>query len=93
MTEKIEKLVRMANQIADFFGPYPDAEATAGIETHLRSFWTPAMRKDLLDFAEAGGQGLRPRVVVAIARFRAGPSPLDKAVAGQKEAQAASDAG
>ena len=42
MSEKIEKLVRMANQIADFFAPYPEEEAVAGMQQHIRSFWTPA---------------------------------------------------
>jgi formate dehydrogenase subunit delta len=94
MTEKIQKLVRMANQIADFFRPYSDEEATAGIDEHIRSFWTTSMRKELIAFAEAGGQGLQPRVVAAIERLRAPPSVIHKAVAGPEElGQATSDAG
>ena len=64
MSEKIEKLVRMANQIADFFVPYPDAEAVAGVREHIRSFWTPGMREELLAFFAAGGVGLKPRVLI-----------------------------
>jgi formate dehydrogenase subunit delta len=94
MSEKIEKLVRMANQIADFFAPYPDAEAVAGVQQHIRSFWTPGMRKELVAFAEAGGAGLKPRVMLAIEGFRAGPSPISKVPAGpEKLGQATSDAG
>lgn len=94
MTEKMQKLVRMANQIADFFGPYSDAEAVAGVQEHIRSFWTTAMRAELLAYAEAGGEGLRPRVVLALEQLRKGPSPIHKAVAGPEEVgQAASDAG
>ena len=57
MSEKIEKLVRMANQIADFFTPYSEAERIAGVKEHIRSFWTPRMREELLAFADAGGKG------------------------------------
>ena len=30
-----DDLVRMANQIAQFFTPYPTDEAVAGVEEHL----------------------------------------------------------
>ena len=52
------------------------------------------MREELLAFAEAGGQGLKPRVMLAIEGFRAGPSPISKVTAGpEKLGQATSDAG
>ena len=35
-SEKIAKLVRMANQIGDYFRTLPEAEATAGAADHLR---------------------------------------------------------
>lgn len=44
---KPDDLVRMANQIAQFFAPYPPPEAVAGVAEHLEKFWTPAMRKEL----------------------------------------------
>jgi formate dehydrogenase subunit delta len=69
MQEKMAKLVRMANQIGDFYGPYQDAEAVTGIYEHLRSFWTKSMRAELIAFAKAGGEGLRPRVALALERF------------------------
>jgi formate dehydrogenase subunit delta len=94
MSEKIEKLVRMANQIADFFTPYSEAEAVAGIKEHLRAFWTMRMREELLAFADAGGAGLKPRMILALAGFHTGPSPVSKVTAGPETVgQAASDAG
>ena len=42
-----EDVVRMANQIAAFFAPYPRDEAVAGVAGHITSFWTPAMRARL----------------------------------------------
>lgn len=43
-----DDLVRMANQIAQFFSPYPEADAVDGIREHLEKFWTPSMRKELV---------------------------------------------
>ncbi len=54
------KLDLMANQIAAFFRSYPDEEAVAGIHDHIRSFWSPAMRRDLLARAGAGLRAARP---------------------------------
>jgi formate dehydrogenase subunit delta len=94
MSEKMQKLVRMANQIADFFGPYGDPQAVAGIQEHLRSFWTPAMLKELRAYAEADGNDLRPRVILALKRSTTAESPIEKVTAGPKElGQATSDAG
>ena len=84
----------MANQIADFFAPYSEAEAVAGVEQHIRSFWTPRMREELLAFADAGGTGLKPSVMAALSGIRGGPSPTGKVQAGpEKVGQVASDAG
>ncbi len=48
-----DDLVRMANQIAQFFSAYPEEDAIEGIRDHLQKFWPPSMRKELL--AAAGG--------------------------------------
>lgn len=95
MSEKIEKLVRMANQIADFFAPYSEKEAVAGVGQHIKAFWTPRMRSDLLAFVDAGGQGLKPPVIAAMAGMRSpASSPISKVTAGpEKLGQATSDAG
>ena len=95
MSEKIEKLVRMANQIADFFTPYSEAEAVAGVREHIRSFWTPGMRRELVAYADAGGKGLKPPVIAAIDGVRPGAeSPISKVPAGPEEVgEATSDAG
>ena len=44
-------LVRMANQIAHFFAPYPHDDAVEGVRDHLVKFWDPGMRKELLSIA------------------------------------------
>jgi formate dehydrogenase subunit delta len=39
-----------------------------GIRQHLQSFWTPAMRRQLAEWAEANaGEGLDPKVQEALA--------------------------
>ena len=48
-----ENLVRMANRIGDFFEAMPDSdEALAGIAAHIRRFWEPRMRRELLAHIE-----------------------------------------
>ena len=67
-----DTLLRMANQIGAFFEPMPDRdEALRDIGTHLKKFWTPAMRQALLAHLDAqAGQGLSAIVVTAITRHR-----------------------
>jgi len=55
-----EDLVRKANQIAAFFAPYPEEEAVEGVVGHMKSFWVPAMHRQLADHIAAGGEGLSP---------------------------------
>ena len=84
----------MANQIADFFKAYPDDKAVAGVQEHLRSFWTLKMRDELAAHAAAGGKGLDAKVLEAIRRSTAAESPAEKVTAGPDEVgQLASDAG
>ncbi|RJL05628.1 formate dehydrogenase [Paracoccus aestuarii] len=59
-----EKMVTMANQIATFFDSQPGAAAER-IAAHLRDYWEPRMRAQLLTFLQNGGQGLKPSVVEA----------------------------
>jgi formate dehydrogenase subunit delta len=57
------KMVHMANQIALFFAAYPHDEAVAGVADHLKKFWEPRMRAQLLAYLAEGGTGLHPLVV------------------------------
>lgn len=55
----IEQLVGMANDIAAFFHGAADRdEAVQGVATHLRRYWDPRMRKQIIEYHRAGGQGL-----------------------------------
>lgn len=68
-----DALVRMANQIGDFFVAMPDREeALEGIATHLKKFWEPRMRREFLAHIDEKGSGALHAVVAeAIARHRA----------------------
>ena len=55
-----ETLVRMANQIADFFKIQPANEAVAGTADHIRRFWDPRMRAMMAEHLAHGGAGLNP---------------------------------
>lgn len=81
----VERLVQMANQIGRFHEGFPDhGEALLGTATHLRRFWDPRMRRELLAHVDArGGAGLSPLVQEAIAAHRTflEPPPANPPVA------------
>jgi len=70
-----ERIVYMANQIATFFESAARGAEAAGVAGHINDFWEPRLRAVLLAHAAAGGAGLRPAVMAAIAAVRppAGP--------------------
>ncbi|TXI44388.1 formate dehydrogenase subunit delta [Methylophilus sp.] len=65
---EVEKLIKMANQIGDFFEANPDVEeAKLEIASHLKKFWNSVMIKSLVAHVQQHqGQGLHPRVLAAI---------------------------
>jgi formate dehydrogenase subunit delta len=65
-------LVRMANQIADFFRNKPEEEAVAAAASHINKFWDPRMRtKMIAHLAGGGGEDLNPIALKAAQRIRA----------------------
>jgi formate dehydrogenase subunit delta len=67
-----EKLVHMANRIGEFFDAWPDHdEALEGIASHLRKFWEPRMRRELLALIDSGrADALMPLVREAVTAQR-----------------------
>ncbi len=63
---KPEKLVMMANQIGAFFASQKGDEAVHGVADHLKKYWDPRMLEALFAHAQAGGEGLDPRVRRAV---------------------------
>ena len=66
----VEKLVRMANQIAVFFASQPEAGAEAGVADHIRSFWNPVMRRQIYAHLDQGEKGLDPLALRALSLLR-----------------------
>lgn len=55
----IERMVEMANDIANFFAADPDrAAAVAGVAGHIKRYWEARMVRQMLAHLDAGGHGL-----------------------------------
>jgi formate dehydrogenase subunit delta len=68
----IDRLVAMANDISTFFAAEsPPERAAEDVAQHLRRFWEPRMRRQIIaHLREHGGEGLEPlarRAVQALA--------------------------
>jgi formate dehydrogenase subunit delta len=87
---KSSDLVRMANQISDYWSVYPKAEAIDGIAKHIHASWEPRMRNVMKEHIDKGGEGLSPLFLEAMADYFKGPkSPASKATSGKSAASSA----
>lgn len=70
----------MVNDIASFFQSEPDREiALDGVASHIKRFWDPRMRRELLVWLDDhGGEGLEE---LALASIRAHREMLQPAAA------------
>jgi formate dehydrogenase subunit delta len=67
----IERLVRMANDIGNFFRSEPEHEvAVEGIASHMKRFWDPRMRREIVAHLEGGGDGLSDLAREAVRKLR-----------------------
>ena len=67
----IERLVRMANDIGNFFKAEPEhAQAVEGVATHMKRFWDPRMRKEIVAHLDGGGDGLSELAKEAVGKLR-----------------------
>jgi formate dehydrogenase subunit delta len=73
----IQHLIHMANQIGDFFEAEPDRTAALeGIAGHIKRFWDPRMRREILQWMdEHGGEELKPLVLDALRAHRQSLQP------------------
>jgi formate dehydrogenase subunit delta len=64
---RVERLVAMANDIGAFFNADADKQAAASsVATHLKRYWDPRMRRQIIQHYKDGGAGLDPIVRTAI---------------------------
>ncbi|MBU2937755.1 MULTISPECIES: formate dehydrogenase subunit delta [Pacificibacter] len=60
-----DKMIRMGNQIAEFFRTQPGIDPAAKTLEHIIDFWEPRMRQQLCDYVAEGGSGLDAEVIKA----------------------------
>ena len=74
-----DKIVKMANQIASFFEAEPDrAVVVESIASHLKRFWDPRMRREILRIVdEPAGDGLHDTVREAVRGNRERLTPVE----------------
>ena len=65
----IDTLVKMANQIGQFFSAQKSGDRTADAADHLKRFWDPRMRARIVDYVAEGGNGLNPTALEAVRRI------------------------
>ena len=65
---RAERLVSMANDIGAFFNAETDKTVAAqGVATHIKRYWDPRMRREIITHYRDGGAGLDPLVRSAVA--------------------------
>ena len=71
MSMKIEKLVKMANDISAFFDADPDKTiAAAGVKNHISRSWELRMRQAIIEHLNNhDGEGLSPLAKRAVAQI------------------------
>lgn len=75
----IENLVKMANQIGQFFEAEPDQnQAINDIASHLKRFWDPRMRSAIIAHVDQGGEGLLEIVATTVKTKRELLQPAQK---------------
>lgn len=68
----VKRLVTMANDIARYFACEPDREAgVEAVADHLRKFWTPRMREQIVVHLSAEDSGLDALSRSAVERLAA----------------------
>jgi formate dehydrogenase subunit delta len=68
---EIERLVKMANDIGNFFNAEPDRDtAVNGTADHIRKFWDPRMKRAIIaHLRKEGGVGLSELARTAVTRL------------------------
>jgi formate dehydrogenase subunit delta len=64
------EITRLANDIAVQFAHRTYTEASRATAEHMRNFWDPRMRRQLIELVSAGGGDLDPVAVAAAAQLK-----------------------
>jgi formate dehydrogenase subunit delta len=67
---KIERLIKMANDISDFFNAESDKEIAAeGVKNHILRAWEPRMRQAIIAYCQEGGEGMSELAKAAVLKL------------------------
>jgi formate dehydrogenase subunit delta len=67
---KTERLIKMANDISDFFNAESDKDTAAeGVKNHILRVWEPRMREAIIAYAKQDGSGLSELAKTAVGRL------------------------
>jgi formate dehydrogenase subunit delta len=70
---KIERLIKMANDIGDFFNAESDKEVAAeGVKKHILRSWDPRMRRAIITYCQEDGAELSDLAKTAVSRLEQG---------------------
>jgi formate dehydrogenase subunit delta len=72
---ELHHLIKMANEIGGFFAQMPREEAISSTAAHLKSFWEPRMRRQIIDYAQRDGGELHELVRAAVLKLAPPPAP------------------
>ncbi|HXV01881.1 MAG TPA: formate dehydrogenase subunit delta [Caulobacteraceae bacterium] len=78
MSEGVERLVYMANQIAGNFATRGPERAAAATAEHLRRYWDPGMKAKIFQRLDAGEAGLTATAAAAIRLVRKGGEEAER---------------
>jgi formate dehydrogenase subunit delta len=63
----VELLVTMANDVAAFFhGAASPDEAARAVAAHLRNYWDPRMRRQIIEHLRSGGASLSATALAGV---------------------------
>jgi formate dehydrogenase subunit delta len=65
----IDTLVKMANQIGQFFSVQKSGDQISDAADHFKRFWAPRMRASIADYVARGGKDLNPTALGAVKRI------------------------
>ena len=60
MSNQLDHLIQMINQIAENNRAYEEHEAAERVANHIKRFWARTMKADLAAYYQSGGQALDP---------------------------------
>jgi len=69
---KTDRLIKMANDISNFFASENDKELAAdGVKNHILRSWDPRMRKTIIEYCQADGSALTELAKAAVLKLHA----------------------